>query len=257
MKPHPESIQDAVAHAPGDAHDVGGARAFVGHDRQRVARRDSRRPVRVAPREPGALDEPRGRELDALAPGSGHRGMAVSPAAAATRSASAAGITGLTKNDPQLRRFGSAASRTMDFARRTASTLSRTSTRVGCSIARAVSVARAPHSGSRRPPRPETVGHGEDHMTVGRPALERAVAVAEPGNVTCFNSLEMSHSFFSFFRHKPVVEAVGTVENSSRLFGDEFSKRLWESGKTCSSFFHFSIRAAVSIAFPFEQRSSE
>src|ERR1700680_503784 len=37
-------------------------------------------------------------------------------------------------------------------------------------------------------------------------------------NVTCFNSLEMSHSFFSCFRHKPVVEAVGTVENSSRLF---------------------------------------
>ena len=131
----PKRARDAVAHAPRDAHDVRRARALAGDDRQRVARGDARRPVRVAAREAGPLDEPRGGELHPRAARLGPaRHGRVARRAAAMRSASAAGTTGFTKNDPQLRRFGSPGSSTIDFARRIASTLSRTSASVGVSM---------------------------------------------------------------------------------------------------------------------------
>jgi hypothetical protein len=73
-------------------------------------------------------------------------------------------------------------------------------------------------------------------------------------NVTCFNSLGMSHSFFSSYSTKTSSRSCGNCGKLDAAFCVEFSKRLWESGKTCSSFFHFSICAAVSIAFPLTNR---
>ena len=53
-----------------------------------------------------------------------------------------------------------------------------------------------------------------------------------------------------FFRRNLAAEAVGTVENSTRAFCGEFSKRCENGGKTAFWFFHGFHRAAVSTAFP-------
>ena len=136
-KTHAEARQDAVAHAPRDPHDVRRARALAGDDRQGVARREPTGPS-ASPRANPARSMSHAAASFTRAPsGSGHRGIAGSPATASMRAASATGTIGFTKNEPQLRRFASPGSRTIDFARRIARTLARTSASDGASIPRA------------------------------------------------------------------------------------------------------------------------
>ena len=94
--------------------------------------------VHVAAREPGSLDEPRGRELHALparlrpprhAPDPRRRPRCAPPPPP--------GPPGSRRRSRSFAGSGPAESRTIDFARRTASTLSRTSARVGRAIPRA------------------------------------------------------------------------------------------------------------------------
>jgi len=54
----------------------------------------------------------------------------------------------------------------------------------------------------------------------------------------------------SFPERTSAAEAVGTVENSTRAFCGEFSKRCGNGGKTAFWFFRGFHRAAVSTAFP-------
>src|SRR5918995_4727880 len=59
---------EALAHAAGDLarqrHQLRGARAAAVDERERVLGRDADAPVPVTAREPGPLDQPRGRRLD-------------------------------------------------------------------------------------------------------------------------------------------------------------------------------------------------
>ena len=69
-------------------------------------------------------------------------------------------------------------------------------------------------------------------------------------NVTCFNSLEMSHSFFSSYSTKTSSRSCGNCGKLDAAFLRRVFQALVGKWETCSSFFHFSICAAVSIAFP-------
>ena len=105
-------------------HQLGGRRAAAVDERERVLGGDPDAAVAVAAREPGALDQPRGRGLDrarrAREPRRARR------AARAPRTPSGSRI-GLVKNEPALTESGSAGSITMPLPRRSASTASRTS----------------------------------------------------------------------------------------------------------------------------------
>src|SRR5437867_13415362 len=60
-------------------------------------------------------------------------------------------------------------------------------------------------------------------------------------NVTCFNSLEMSHSFFSFLRQKPSSRSCGNCEKLGAAFLRRVFQTLvgkWENMQFVFPLFH-------------------
>src|SRR6266568_4112627 len=94
-EPHAEPVEDAGPELRGERDDVARPRALMRDDGERVAGGEADGPIRLA----------------------GSR------ARASTRAQSAPLTIGFVKNEPQLRRFGSRGSSTMDLERRMASTV--------------------------------------------------------------------------------------------------------------------------------------
>src|SRR5215475_9193458 len=113
------------------------ARAASWHTMARLWREESVTGPGPSPRRKPARSISQAAESFVRPPASGQRGTLASPAARSTSARRVASTMGFKKKDPQLRRLSSAGSSTMDFDRRMASTLVRTSRREGREMPRA------------------------------------------------------------------------------------------------------------------------
>src|SRR5262245_33581326 len=175
----PEAGFDRRLDPPGEGQDVAGARAVVRDDRQCVTRGESHRALTVAPAESGALDEPRGGELHrpaGLRPArhrgvAGERGHALGVAGGHDRvgeERAAGAAVGIAVLDHHRLRALDRQDGLADLGQRGGGDAVALEVRGDLRVADA-----------RRAARPQPVRHLEDHVAVGRAALEHAVPVRE------------------------------------------------------------------------------
>jgi hypothetical protein len=165
------------------ALDVGAGGVAAIDEREGVARGEAGCAVCIALAEAGALQQPRGGELDAVIGGGPLRNLrGATPAAAAMLASSSAVTMGFLKKEPALRQSGSPGTRSIPLLRRRSRTAVATSASVGSGMvgegALQLAVAQA-----RKAVRMQAEAHVRDDVAVGfilvQRAVEEALAVAK------------------------------------------------------------------------------